>query len=130
MSIKEEKDLFNFLKNYLPDLTKSSKKFSKWDCYSPKARYRIELKCRRTHYDELVIEKAKYDALIANSQPYQDTPIYICSTPKGIWVFHLDKIPTPKWFLKSMPATTDFDRSEYINKEVGMIPLIQGKQIN
>lgn len=125
-----EAKLFQYLKErYLPDLTESLKKFSRWDCYSPKNKYRVELKCRRKHYDDLVIEKSKYEALINKCTPHNDVPVYVCSTPKGVWAFRLDKIPTPKWFVKKMPETTDFKRRHFIDKEVGMIPLTQGTKI-
>ena len=60
-----EQDLFDYLKfNCYPDLVMSKKQMSRWDCYSPKYKYRIELKCRKTHYDSLMLEKTKYDAMI------------------------------------------------------------------
>ena len=58
-----ESDLFNYLKQHVyPDLVMSLNPISRWDCYSPLKQHRIELKCRKTHYDELVIEKSKFAA--------------------------------------------------------------------
>ena len=60
-----EQDLFNYLKeNLYPDLVMSLSPISRWDCYSKKRQHRIELKCRKNHYEELVIEKGKFDAMI------------------------------------------------------------------
>ena len=60
-----EQDLFDYLKfNWYPDLVMSKKQMSRWDCYSPMLKYRIELKCRKAHYDSLMLEKTKYDAMI------------------------------------------------------------------
>jgi hypothetical protein len=95
--------------------------FSKWDCYSPSKRCRIELKCRRTHYPDLVIEKSKYEALMAKANDNGDIPVYLNSTPRGIYLFNLNSIDEPKWFTKRMPITTDFAKRHYINKEVGML---------
>jgi hypothetical protein len=60
-----EGELLQFLKdNYIADLKPSEDKFSRWDCTSDKYKYRIELKCRNKHYNELILEKDKYFALI------------------------------------------------------------------
>lgn len=125
----KEKELFEFLKtNYLPDLTMSEEAYSHWDCFSAQFAFEIELKCRATHYDELLIEKLKYDALMARAAKYQTNPIYINSTPKGIWVFRIAGIPM-RWEIKKLPATTEFNRRNWINKEVAFIHTNQGKQI-
>ena len=50
-----EQDLFNYLKeNLYPDLVMSLSPISRWDCYSKKRQHRIELKCRKNHYEELL----------------------------------------------------------------------------
>ena len=64
MSINTEKELFDWLKLKISDLQQSEDKFSFWDCYSEKLKCRIELKCRRKHYNTLLIEKKKYDAML------------------------------------------------------------------
>lgn len=125
----KEKELFEFLKtNYLPDLTMSEEAFSHWDCFSAQHAFEIELKCRLTHYDELLIEKLKYDALMARAAKYQTNPIYINSTPKGIWVFRIAGIQM-QWQTKKLPATTEFNRRNWIEKEIAFIHTNQGKQI-
>lgn len=125
----KEKELFKFLKtNYLPDLTMSEEAFSHWDCFSAQHAFEIELKCRLTHYDELLIEKIKYDALMARAAKYQTNPIYINSTPKGIWVFRIAGIQM-QWQIKKLPATTEFNRRNWIDKEIAFIHTNQGKQI-
>jgi hypothetical protein len=125
----KEKELFEFLKtNYLPDLTMSEEAFSHWDCFSAQHAFEIELKCRLTHYDELLIEKIKYDALMARAAKYQTNPIYINSTPKGIWVFRIAGI-LMQWEIKKLPATTEFGRRNWVDKEVAFIHTNQGKQI-
>ena len=58
-----EDQMFNYIKKrYLPDLERS-KEFDTWDCISQQSRMYIELKARRNHYTELLIEKSKYESL-------------------------------------------------------------------
>lgn len=126
----KENDLFELLKSsILPDLVMSRNQFSKWDCYSPERRLRIELKCRRTHYPELVIEKIKYDALMDKALRNGDKPIYINSTPTGIYLFDLSHFPDLKWFKKRMPVTTEFAARHYIEKDVAMLDVSKASNI-
>ena len=61
----KEKELFEYLiKCCYPDLVKAKKQMSRWDCYSIKYKVRIELKCRRAHYDTLLLERKKHDAML------------------------------------------------------------------
>ena len=128
--ILQEKDLFELVKKYiLPDLQESEYKVSKYDCYSLEKRIDIELKCRRTHYDDLVIEKMKFDALILRSDKYNTTPVYINSTPKGVWSFQISMLPEPTWKGRKMPTTTDFSNNSMIIKQVGYYNVSLGKDL-
>ena len=114
----KEKDLFEWLsKNHYKSLVNSKNPISRWDCYDIETQSRIELKCRRKHYDTLILEKKKYDALILESNKNLDTPIYINSTPNGIYSFNLNEIDV-KWFTKSLPATTEFKKRIWVKKEI------------
>ncbi len=106
----------------------SDEPMSHWDCYSAKYGYDIELKCRRTHYDDLLIEKMKYDNLMNRAARFGTTPIYINSTPVGIYVFNLSAVEID-WQTKKMPATTDFARKEKVDKVVGFLNLTKAKKI-
>ena len=124
-----EQELFDYLqKNHIADLEMSDEPMSHWDCYSAKYQYDIELKCRRTHYDDLLIEKMKYDNLISRATKFGTTPIYINSTPLGIYVFNLSAVEID-WQTKKMPATTDFARKEKVDKVVGFLNLTKAKKI-
>ena len=58
-----EKALFNYMKdNHFEDLVMARGQMSRWDCYSPSLRYRLELKCRKRHYNTLLLEKSKFDS--------------------------------------------------------------------
>lgn len=118
-----ELDLFNFLRElHIPDLERSADQFARFDCSSQSARLHIELKCRRTHYDTLLIEKNKFDNLIARSVQLQFSPCYINSTPQGIFAFNL-LASNITWQTELMPATTDFQNAQKIEKVVGFLPL-------
>ena len=123
-----ERQLFEFVKTMLRDLKMSEYKFSKYDCYSETYKMDIELKCRRTHYDDLLIEWAKYDALMQRAIKFQTRPVYINSTPIGIWVFYLDD-QYIQWEERDMPRTTDFNNNEKISKKVGYLNINNGKKI-
>jgi len=115
-----ESELFSFLKeNYYPDLEKSQKMFSPYDCYSKEFRCLIELKCRTTHYNRLLIEKIKYDKLIS----YGCDLRYICSTPKGVYSFDLLAI-SPEWEESNKnPKTTEFKNTNKVIKIVSYISI-------
>lgn len=109
----DEKKLFQLLKqNLIPDLEKTDL-FNPKDCTSTKLNLSIELKCRRHHYDYLLLEKSKYDSLLKNERIR-----YICSTPKGIYSFNLKKLNNLVWFNDWLPATTDFYNTEKVIKVV------------
>ena len=113
--------LFEFLRlNFLPDLEKSAYQFERFDCSSQSAQLHIELKCRRSHYDTLLIEKKKFDNLIARSVQLQFSPCYINSTPQGIFGFDLSK-QEPHWRTELLPATTDFENTDKVEKVVGFL---------
>jgi hypothetical protein len=123
---KNEEELFNSLKrNLIKDLIKKDQ-YSRTDCSSVKYDSTIELKCRNTHYQELLIEKDKYDALM-------DSPTknkrYINSTPEGVFSFDITKINNIEWFDKSLPTTTEFDRKEWRIKKVGLLDINDAKNI-
>tara|TARA_R100000742_G_C4268152_1_gene86476 strand:+ start:339 stop:770 length:432 start_codon:yes stop_codon:yes gene_type:complete len=114
-----ESDLFNQIKksNYV-DLVQSDNNMSRWDCYSKHSNHRIELKCRTSHYNELLIEKSKYDYMVIKGHENLEIPMYICSTPKGIFCFNLFKIE-PKWVVQEHNKTTHFKDNKKIEKIIG-----------
>ncbi len=126
----KEQQLFNYLKDsYLSDLTSATNHMSRWDCVSDIHKVRIELKCRRTHYSTLLLEKKKYDAMIRSVDGSNYRPLYINSTPKGIYSFDLSKIK-PKWITNKInPATTDFSNNVKVIKEVAYLSISESTEI-
>jgi hypothetical protein len=120
----KEIELFEYLKdNLYPDLTKSEGIYDAFDCISVMAGHYIELKCRHTHYDTLLIEEMKYRKLITQAAERDLIPFYINSTPEGVFSFDLMDVPEPEWFSHWMPATTEFSRSNKVSKLVGYLPI-------
>ena len=125
-----EVDLFNWLKaNVYNDLQGSKEKMSVWDCKSEKFKNLVELKCRRTHYPDLLIERKKYDSVTKKSNELGFRPVYICSTPNGIYGFYLDKVDLNWQINRKNPKTTDFSNNNKVEKEVAYIPLTQAQVI-
>ena len=119
----KEKELFKHLVDCCyADLVMARSKMSRWDCYSPDTYHRIELKCRAVHYDTLLIEKKKYDAMIDKCKENLDIPIYINSTPKGVYRFNL-YIVQPVWEIQYHNKTTQFSNTNKIPKEVAMLDI-------
>lgn len=126
----KETELFDYLKADLyPDLEKSIGIFDSFDCISKQAGHYIELKCRATHYDTLLIEEVKYRKLITQSAERDLIPFYINSTPLGVFSFDLMDVPEPIWEVKYLPATTQFGRSGKVDKLIGYLPVEEAVQL-
>ena len=110
---------------YYPDLEKSEE-FDNWDCISLEHKMFIELKSRKTHYPDLLIEESKYQGLLLAAGIRSLTPWYINATPDGVWGFNLTEIPQPKWEEKWLPITTEFENRTKRTKLVGFLKLEDG----
>jgi hypothetical protein len=125
----KEPELLDYLKEfYYSDLEKSEE-FDNWDCISLEHKMFIELKSRKTHYPDLLIEESKYQGLLMAAGIRSLTPWYINSTPEGVWGFNLSTIPQPKWQDKWLPITTEFENRTKRNKLVGFLKLEDGIQL-
>ena len=121
--IRTERELFDYIKsNYIPDLKLADDKFSSYDCYSLKHKMVIELKCRRTHYDSLFVEKMKYDKLISLGCEAR----YVNSTPKGVYSFNINEIDVD-WIERVMKKQTDFSNNSKVAKIVGELHISNSK---
>jgi hypothetical protein len=115
-----EQGLFDYIKaTYLEDLEKSEHTYEYIDATSNGYRLTIELKCRHTHYDELILEKDKYESLMSRANELGFTPFYINSTPEGIYAFNLRKIKV-SWKTKRLPSNT-LENGPVVDKEVALL---------
>ena len=125
-----EELLFAFLREgFYSDLEKAPGIYDAFDCISKQAGHYIELKCRATHYDTLLIEEMKYRKLITQAAERDLIPFYINSTPLGVFSFDLMDVPEPEWVSHWMPATTEFARSNKVSKLVGYLPVDEAVQL-
>jgi hypothetical protein len=121
-----EDQMFNYIKRrYVPDLQRSSE-YDAWDCVSSQSRMYIELKARRNHYPELLVEKSKWESLTMAALRKSFTAWYINATPEGIWAFNLTKLNKPIWKDRPMPTTTDFEDNAPRIKQVGYLHIADG----
>jgi hypothetical protein len=118
LTYHREVELFEALKAEYPDLTPLSAT-DRADGITSDAY--IELKCRRTHYDELMIERKKWDYLAEIRARTGARTLYVNATPRGVYEFDLGAINAPEWLLRVLPTKTDFAGSEQIEKEVGFL---------
>lgn len=126
----KEAELFDWLKaNKFPDLIHSPETYDGFDCTSESEKLFVELKSRRTHYPDLLIEKSKYDFLLSESDKLGLTPWYINWTPEGIYAFNLLSLGENvgiEWKEKWLPSTTEFANKNNKMKLVGFIHIDQG----
>lgn len=129
LSLWREKDLFNYLKETTKDLRLMEDTYSRWDCITDEDKEVIELKCRRTHYPTLLIEKKKFDAIVEKAKEVGYRPVYINTTPKGIYKWYLDEEEI-EWKVEHRhPATTAFGNRTRVAKEVGYLEVNKGNKI-
>jgi hypothetical protein len=120
----KEADLFEYLKKkHFPDLYKSEGMYDSFDCISDDKKFYIELKCRHTHYPDLLIEQSKYVRLVDEAGFRVLDPWYINSTPNGVFAFDLSRVPQPAWEERWMPTTTEFANTSKKIKLVGFLNL-------
>lgn len=128
--VLNEFELFSYLKEFhYPDLEKSQSKFANFDCLSKDQKLYIELKSRNTHYDDLIIEKMKYDAILQAAEFLGYKPRYINCTPVGIWSFDLLKIKDIDWQDKWLPMNTEFASRGNKTKVVGYLHINNGEKL-
>jgi hypothetical protein len=127
-----ELELFGWLKdNHYPDLEKSSNEYDGFDCASKEHKVFIELKSRNTHYDTLLLERKKFDFLVDSADSLGYEPLYINSTPLGVWSFLLKTITNDlEWVEKWLPVTTEFQNKLKTTKLVTFLPVKLGTKLN
>ena len=130
LPLPTEIDLHKWLRNhYYPDLRLVGNQYSGYDAWSAEFKIQVELKIRSKHYEDLLLEKLKYDKLLRLSEMNNLRPVYICATPQGVWEYNLRTI-TPKWEIRDdMPKSTYWPQDAPIAKTVALLPISQAKQL-
>lgn len=102
----KEAELIKLLKTKLiPDLQDTSE-FNRKDGYSPSTDVIFEFKCRGRHYDTLLMDKPKYEALMRSKRVR-----FVVSTPEGIWSWNLKKLKDLVWEQRELPGSTWYYRA-------------------
>jgi hypothetical protein len=69
----------------------------------------------------MLLEKKKYDSMLSECEKHLDIPIYINSTPRGIYFWNLLQVK-PIWETNSKnPASTHFSTRHKVSKEVSYL---------
>jgi hypothetical protein len=76
-----------------------------------------------------MIEKNKYFELILKYIKNNEIPLYINSTPSGIYCFDLREL-IPVWITDNrMPKTTEFTLNQQVEKTYSLINIKKAKKI-
>jgi hypothetical protein len=101
--------------------------------------YLMEIKSRCTRYTSWVIEKMKADANLLNAFNLNKMFLYITEYNGRAYIWNVTKLAQDnydfKWETRKMPATTEFDNNDFVDKEVGylydkdatVISLVEGR---
>ena len=108
----------------LADLAPSTDSMCRWDAEN--AAYIVELKNRPgKQYPDTLIERSKYDALLAEAETSGRKALYVVQSAGRIYIWNLTRLARLdynfKWHTRGCRATTEFANTGYINKEVGYL---------
>ena len=87
----------------------------------------IEFKFRNDYYEEKMLEKDKYDAMMALDKSL--VKIYFVFDPKGNFMYWLNELKMPKPVKKYCPDTTMWTRKR-IHKDVYLLKEYDASRIN
>jgi hypothetical protein len=127
--VNESELFYKFKANYLPQLKVAIDTYSPFDAICHEAKVVVEFKCRRSHYSDMLIEWPKYETLLNRAADRGYKPIYVCSTPLGVWAWDLTYLDL-KWIKKSLPKQTDFSNNNTVVKQVAYISLEDGSYLS
>jgi hypothetical protein len=85
----------------------------------------IEMKFRNKYYKTKMLEKDKYDALMA----YEGVKLYFVNDPEGNYIYHLNTLDLPEAVKKYCPDTTLWTNKRLL-KEVYLLNENQAAIIN
>ena len=107
-------------------------KFSRYDAFDKEHGIMLEIKCRNKHYPDTLIEKMKYDWNKNFAREHKLEFWYVVSMPNKtnshiVYVFDPANLEDEeegydfKWHTKKLPQNTEFQGSQWIDKEVGYL---------
>lgn len=118
--------------------TTNSQSFDIYDAYvmlfndeKPMSRFMLEIKVRDRHYNELMLEKKKYEDLKKQASQSGASVIYISVTPVGTYCYNLSKIinDNTEWIKEEhWVSTTDKTKGKKM-KSLVYIPTTESKML-
>ena len=124
-------EIINKLNSIYPglDLVEVSDPYSSYDAEN--GRYIVEVKSRDKKYDSWIIERKKFDSNLLYSMNKNKMFVYLTEHNGKImtWNIHnlLNSLYDFGWTKMELPATTEFDDKEKIQKEVGYLYEVDAK---
>ena len=125
-----EDDVIKLLNVGHYNFVRMDEKFSRYDAFDADNGIMLEIKCRRKHYDDTIIEKPKYDwnKKYAKDNGFEFMYAVTMPTEGGDILYLFDPIAMEEhedydfgWETRKLPAQTDFNWKEWIDKEVGYL---------
>ena len=127
-----ERELIKLLQDSIVPDGYKLEEFDEADMYSPKFDTYFELKCGTIWLPRMMIERKKYNELMALTCRHRR---YIISTPRGVYSFDLNNIVIPEdwWHLHHIKRHSTYYNREHLDgetyKEVAFLPLGWAKNI-
>ena len=111
------------------DLVEVSDPYSTYDAENE--RYIVEVKSRDKKYDSWIIERKKFDSNLLYSMNVNKMFVYLTEHNGKImtWNIHnlLNSLYDFGWTKMELPATTEFNDKEKIQKEIGYLYEVDAK---
>jgi hypothetical protein len=95
--------------------------------------YIIEVKARDTDYPDWLIEKIKFDKNLELSAAMNKDFLYLTEYGGLGYIYNVNKLVENnydfKWQTKRLPATTEFSRGNWVDKEVGFLSKLSARKV-
>ena len=122
-----EMQLKNVVKKYYPTVKdpKDTSQFCPYDLEAPKALLELKSRFIKKDYGDSQIEKQKYEKNLRIAKEAGKDFYYVVWSDyhQAIYFWNVSKLTEENydfgWMTKKCPATTDFQRREYVDKVVG-----------
>ncbi len=95
--------------------------------------YIIEVKARDTDYPDWIIEKPKFDKNLHLSIVMNKDFLYLTEFGGLGYIYNVNKLVENnydfKWQIKRLPATTEFNRRNWVDKEIGFLDKLSARKV-
>lgn len=125
MQILIENELLISLQKIISDLEKTGD-WATTDAYSNKLNLVLEMKCRKDHWEDILLEHHKYNELLLSKF---NNKRYVVSTPKGVYSWDITKLENLEWKMKWLPKNSKKIKSEYGWRLATYVPIIEATTI-